>query len=340
MNVGLDLQPTVGMPTGIGEYARGLARAFDALRFSYTALRDERSDLWRFDRRVLWDQLRLPLAARRARVDLLHCTSGTMPLIGSMPIVVTVHDVAWLRVQQHARAYARAYYGPLAARRYRTARRIIVVSAFSRNELLAVVPGIEPARVDVVHPGVAEDLIALDRRPDDRPFILAVGTVEQRKNLAVAIRALRVLPGVELIAVGPATPYRDACERIARELGIDQRVRFCGYIGRAELRDLYARAAVAIVPSKYEGFGFAAAQALCAGVPLIVSTSASLPEVVDGQATLVGPDDDDGWSAALATILGDRTAANRRAAAARIAAAQRFSWEAAARATLEVYGKA
>ena len=70
-------------------------------------------DPWRFDRRVLWDQVLLPLLAARSGADVLHAASGTLPLVRTLPTVVTVHDMAWLRVQSHTRAYARAYFGAL-----------------------------------------------------------------------------------------------------------------------------------------------------------------------------------------------------------------------------------
>ena len=90
-------------------------------------------DPWRFDRRVLWDQLLLPLAAARSGATLLHAASGTMPLIRTLPTVVTVHDLAWHRVQSHTRAYARAYFGQLQSRAYRTAAAIVCDSHFTRK---------------------------------------------------------------------------------------------------------------------------------------------------------------------------------------------------------------
>ena len=339
MWVGFDLQPANGTATGIGEYARELAAALVAQGTELVPLKDARFDLWRFDRRVFWDQVVLPAVASRARIDLLHCTSGTIPLATRLPIVATLHDAAWQRVQHHTRWYARAYFGRIVASRARNVRRVVTVSEFSRREILAAMP-LEPARVDVVDLGVARAIHEICRRPDERPMILAVGTVEPRKNLAVVIRALRELPSAELIAVGPTTPYRDECARIAADLGVAERVRFRGYVERDELLELYARAAIAVVPSRYEGFGLGAAQALCAGVPLVAADATSLPEVVGGAAPLVSPDDSAGWTEAIAAILEDRDAAERHASSVRPAAQRRFSWAACARGTRAVYERA
>jgi glycosyltransferase involved in cell wall biosynthesis len=339
MRIALDAQLTIGSATGIGEYVRGLTAALQGRGAQVLPLKWNGCDPWRFDRRVLWDQVGLPLRASFARVDLLHCASGTMPAVCSVPIVVTVHDVAWLRVQAHARRYARMYFGTFSVAQYKRARRILVDSCFSRDEL-AELTDIDPACVDVVYPGVAEDMMRIERKPDPNPFILAVGTVERRKNLEVVIRALRGLPGASLTSVGPFTPYREECERIARECGVSDRVAFRGYIPRPELLDLYARASAAVVPSVYEGFGYGVAQAMCAGVPFIAANASSLPEAAAGNGVLLGPYDVDAWEKALAACLSDTTAADAQACAARMLAVKRFSWGAAACATIEAYRKA
>lgn len=336
MRVALDAQLTVGTATGIGEYVRGLSSALRKAGVDVVPLEAPNFDPWRFDRRVLWDQALLPARAASARADLLHCASGTMPLVRTLPTVVTVHDVAWLRAQAHARPYARAYFGAFSLALYSRARRIIVDSRFSRDELVALAH-IDPARIDVVYPGVSEEIMRIERQADERAFILAVGTVEKRKNLEVVIRALRDLEGVVLLSIGPSTPYRAECERIARECGVLGRVKFRGYVSREELLQLYAHAAVAVVPSTYEGFGYGVAQALCAGVPCVAAAASSLPEVAGSSAALLDPHDVAAWSKALAAELGNRDAADIRAARARVEAIERFSWEASAAAMVSSY---
>ncbi|GAC1304384.1 MAG: glycosyltransferase family 1 protein [Vulcanimicrobiaceae bacterium] len=345
MRVGLDAQLARGTATGIGEYVTGLAAALRASAIDVVTLESERFDPWRFDRRVLWDQVLLPLAAARARVDVLHCASGTMPYRSPVPIVVTVHDVAWLRVQQHARSYARAYFGAFALGRYARARRIVVDSAFSRDELLATASdagvALVPDSIAVAYPGVAADVMHNPRaRDDDRPFVLVVGTVEARKNLAVLVRALARSPALRIVSVGPPTPYAATCRALARELGVEDRLDLRGYVSRAELLALYGAALVAAVPSHYEGFGYGAAQALCAGVPLIAAATSSLPEVVGDAAALVPPNAVEAWAEALAAIVRDPNGAERRADAQRDAARTRFAWATCARTVAAVYARA
>jgi glycosyltransferase involved in cell wall biosynthesis len=335
MSVALDAQLTVGKATGIGEYVRGLATALHARRFDLVELREPALDPWRFDRRVLWDQVVLPLRARSSGARLLHCAAGTMPLRAATPVVVTVHDLAWHHVQAHAPVYARYYFGFYSLQRYRHAARVLVDSRFTREELLRLDERVEPARVEVVYPGVGADFCALARDGGDGRTILAVGTVERRKNLEVLIRALPSLPDARLIAIGPHTAYAGECVRLARRLHVEDRVEMPGYVARAQLLSLYRRCAVAAVPSRYEGFGYAAAQALCAGVPCVVSDRSSLPELARDDARVVPAEDPQAWTAALAAALrGDDDLA---AARARSGAIARFSWETSAQHTERVY---
>lgn len=336
MIVALDAQLALGTATGIGEYVRGLERALAMSAVDVVPLAEPKLNPWRFDRRVLWDQVVLPAKARRSGADLLHCASGTMPLIRTLPTVVTVHDVAWLRVQQHARPYARWYFGAFSMRRYRSARAIAVDSYFSRGELLSLVDMPEE-RVHVVYPGVAPEFCALVPVRLPAPFVLVPGTVEPRKNLEVLVRALPHVPDVNVVSVGPATPYKAHCEAIACKLGVSDRLTFRGYVDRTELLDLYATCALVAVPSRYEGFGYAAAQAMCAGLPLLVSNTSSLPEVTDAAVPAIEPCDEHAWAREIDAIIRDPGDARRRAHERRAEASTRFAWQNAARAMTAVY---
>ncbi len=301
------------------------------------SLRAAGFDPWRFDRRVVWDQILLPLAAARSGAQLLHCTSGSVPLVCSLPVVVTVHDVAWLRgAQAHAPAYARWYFGTFSAALWKRARRIIVDSAFTRDELVSCTD-VDPERVSVVHPGVDPMFASVSRMPQPAKTVLCVGTVEPRKNAAIVIEALRALPDVRLLCAGPPTPYQTECVQIARRLGVAERVEFLGYVEPARLLELYASCTLAVAPSRYEGFGYAAAQALCAGIPVLAARSSSLVEVVGDDATLLDPGDAGAWSQAIAAILDARQQAEANAAERRPAALARFSWARAAAATAGIY---
>ena len=335
MKVAIDAQLSVGTATGIGEYVRGLIDALRARELDVVPLSEPKLDPWRFDRRVFWDQVLLPQRARQSGADLLHCASGTVPLTAHMPVVATVHDVAWLRVQAHTRPYARYYFGKFSIDRYRGVSAIAVDSEFSRAELLEVMPELDPDRVRVVYPGVSGDFFSIGRNGGDSRTILVVGTVERRKNLEVILSALPSIPHARVVSVGPYTPYQDECAALAASLGVADRIEFRGYVPREELLELYRTCAVVAVPSRYEGFGYAAAQALCAGTPCVVSDRASLPEVVGNDATVVAVDDLTGWIEALGIALHRHRDAS--ALAARENAIARFAWSVSAKKMEKVY---
>jgi len=339
MTVALDAQLTLGTATGIGEYVTGLAQALRDAGTGVVELREPKRDPWRFDRRLLWDQVLLPSRARASGAQVLHCASGTMPLSPPLPTVVTVHDVAWLKVQRHAPAYARYYFGRFALKRYADAKAIAVDSEFSRRELLDVMK-VAPEKIHVVYNGVASDYCNVERQyPSD--IILVPGTVERRKNLEVLIRALPLIGSrMRVVSAGPFTTYRDECFRLAESLGVRDRVEFRGYIGRAALIDLYAKCALVAVPSRYEGFGYAAAQALCAGVPVVVSDQSSLPEVVGGDAPVIPVDDPQAWANAIASIVADPRSVQEHSDAVRARSIERFSWARAASQMQAVYQEA
>jgi glycosyltransferase involved in cell wall biosynthesis len=328
VSVALDAQLAVGTATGIGVYQRDLASALRGRGVDVVTLAAPWLDPWRFDRRVVWDQLLLPLLAARSGARLLHASAGTLPALSSLPTLVTVHDLAWLRVQGHTRGYARAYFGRAMRRLYPRAAAVVTDSAFTRDEYRELIGAHD--ELHVVHPGVDARFARIERRPRERPLLLVVGTVERRKNLVRALEALAAVPDAELIAVGPPTPYLDEVRLRTEALGIADRVALRGYVTRDELDALYASATAALVPSRYEGFGYALAEALCAGLPVIAARSSSLIEVAGDAAPLVDPDDGDGWVDALRALLADRDAAEARAAAARPLAATRFSWNGAA----------
>jgi glycosyltransferase involved in cell wall biosynthesis len=334
LRVALDTQLAVGTATGIGVYERDLARALAAAGVDVRALAAPWLDPWRFDRRVAWDQLLLPALAARSGASVLHAASGTMPAIAPLPVVVTVHDMAWQRVQAHTRGYARAYFGTLMRARYRRAAAVIADSAFSAREVHELTGRDD---VQVVYPGVDERFTRIERAPAAQPFALVVGTIERRKNLLRAVDTVAAIPGLALVAVGPPAPYLDEVRARIAERGVAGRVTLRGYVERAELDALYATATLALVPSRYEGFGYAVAEALCAGLPVIAARSSSLIEVAGPGVPLIDPDDAAGWIDATRALLDARETAQQRAEAARAAAIARFSWTAAAAACIDVY---
>jgi glycosyltransferase involved in cell wall biosynthesis len=172
-----------------------------------------------------------------------------------------------------------------------------------------------------------------------RPYVLAVGTLQSRKNHTGLIRAAARLIAdgmdVDLVIPGAKGWLYDSIFRTVRDLGLEQRVRFLGFVPDADLPALYSGAEVAALVSLYEGFGLPVLEAMACGTPVVTSNVSSLPEVAGGAAVLVDPRDDDAIAAALARCITDSTL--RRDLAERATShLQQFSWEHTARETLTV----
>jgi len=334
IRIALETQFAVGTPTGLGVYASGLARALrEREDVDVVELQDGRFDLWRFDRRVYWDQIRAPALAARAGADVVHFTGGTLPLRRPRRTVLTLHDLAWLRAVNKGRAYVRWYFGALQPRLARGADALVVDTEVGRSDVAAGL-GIDPARIFVAGAGVDDSFFSLQRRPDDPPFALCVGTVERRKDLATAVRALARVPELRLISVGPFTPYADEVRAVAAQLGVSERVELRGYVDAATLRDLYARAAVLAFPSRYEGFGLPPLQALACGLPVAAARIPVVVEVLGDCAAYADPGDVDALAAAFKSALdgvpADRVERGRTRA-------RSFTWSSVAQRMMDVY---
>jgi glycosyltransferase involved in cell wall biosynthesis len=172
-------------------------------------------------------------------------------------------------------------------------------------------------------------------------FILFVSTIEPRKNLPTLLRAYRRLLDGYKLDVGLALVGREGwlyeeIPRLVEELRLTDRVRFLGRVPNEDLLHLYNAAGVLAHPALYEGFGLTPLEAMACGVPVVVADNSSLPEVVGDAGLLIEAEDVDAWAAALWRVLTDdglREELSQKA----LARSRRFSWERAARQTLNIY---
>ncbi|HET9341741.1 MAG TPA: glycosyltransferase family 1 protein [Candidatus Eremiobacteraceae bacterium] len=334
LRVALETQFAVGTPTGLGVYASGLAKALRARDdVEVVELRDDSFDLWRFDRRLYWDQVRAPALAARAKADVVHFTGGTLPLRLTHPTILTLHDLVWVRGVNRGRFYVRWYFGDLQRRLARRADAILVDTEAARVDVADGLD-IDAARIHVVGVGVDDSFFHIERRVDDPPFILCVGTVERRKDLVTAVEAVARIPDVRLVSVGPLTPYADEVRARAARLDVSNRIDLRGYVDHATLRDLYSRAAALVFPSRYEGFGLPPLQALACGLPVVAARIPVTEEVLGDSPVYVEPGDDIGFAVALSSVTSSSDA--RRAEAGR-RQAQTFIWPTVADSIVRCY---
>ena len=285
--------------------------------------------------RLAVEQAWLPWAAARARVDLLHGLAYPTPVAWRGPSALTVHDATpWLYPESMSLG-ARWYYRPLLPVALRRADAVFTVSESAREDLVRAA-GVPREKIAVTPNGVNERFFDAHAPEGPRgPYLLAVGTLEPRKNLPLLLDALRLLRrearDLELVLVGrigwlQSLPLSDLAPH----------VRLAGSVPDEELPALYAGAACFVLPSLYEGFGLPLAEAMAAGVPAVASDIPALREVGGETVRYADPRDAESFARAIRAALDDREGSQLRVAAAR-GRARRFRWESAARATLAVY---
>jgi alpha-1,3-rhamnosyl/mannosyltransferase len=384
MLIGLDAIPLTEPRTGVGHYTFELARALASvspenefeLAYPSTyaaiasphaggrtpspdALAEELPFNLKFERVAVgplgrhWWSVGLPRYAARRGFRLFHGTNYEVPLWRPCARVVTVHDLSLLLLPEthEPRRVRRARRRmPLMARAAdacitptESVRREVCEHLRLAPEKVFVVP--EAAR-KVFRPSLFEATEEVRRRlgvGDD--FLLAVGTIEPRKNLSALVRAFeevaRLRPSIrlQLVVVGHRGWLSDPL--FARLAGSPFRDRLVltGYVTDEDLRALYASCRAFVYPSLYEGFGLPTLEAMACGAPVLASRIPSLSEVTGGAALLFDPKDSDELTRRLVELLEDE-GARRELSRSGLRRASEFSWERAARGTLEVYGEA
>lgn len=302
--------------------------------------------------RIAWEQTVLPLASARAKLDLLHCPVNVRPLISPCPVVITVHDVIFLRYPEAFHPAKRAYLKYMTGWSARHAAHVIAVSEQTRRDVIELL-GVRPERVTTIHNGVGSQFVPIsdDRRREfsldkglSRRTILYVGTLEPRKNLTMLLQAFSELASdsnfndTTLVIGGSKGWYYNEVFATAERLGLmgSGRVRFLGRVPDEELPLWYNIASVFVFPSKYEGFGLPPLEAMACGTPVITSNTSSLPEVVGDAGIMLPPVDPGAWAAGMRLVLGD-VATARELGTGALERSKQFSWDRTARETLDVY---
>jgi glycosyltransferase involved in cell wall biosynthesis len=261
---------------------------------------------------------------------------------GAPPAAVFIHDLAFRVRPAEVPWQQRFYMGSLVPPALRAAAAVLVPSQATRTDLLESypLPGLEE-KLEVVPEGPSNLAGEAAPLPDglEPGFLLAVGTVEPRKNydrLMAAYRRLRArAQAPPLVVAGrPGWEARSTLEVLSREPGVVH----LGHVPGPVLRTLYQNARLLAFPSLYEGFGLPLLDAMCESVPALAADRGSLPELADGAALLVDPEDTDAIAAGLERLLSDEELRQRLVEAGRRRAAE-FTWESAARRTLEILGR-
>ncbi|MGQ9567807.1 MAG: glycosyltransferase family 4 protein [Anaerolineae bacterium] len=293
--------------------------------------------------------LALPLLVARWRADLLHVNYVAPPLC-PCPTVVTVHDISYEFFPDFFSPRDRRMLGTLVPWSARRAARVIAVSEQTRQDLMRVY-GIPGERIAVTHeaavPGFApvRDPAALEetcaRYGIRRPYVLALGNLQPRKNVARLVEAFALareeahLPH-QLVVAGKAQWRESEVLATVERLGLEDAVRFPGYVADEDLPALYSGAGCFAYPSLYEGFGLPPLEAMACGTPVLASHAGALREVVGNAAWVVDPTDVRDIARGLLALLTDPGTAQAYRERG-LAHAATFSWHRLAEQTLEVY---
>jgi glycosyltransferase involved in cell wall biosynthesis len=292
-------------------------------------------------RELAWYPFGLPRRARALGADVLHCPMPLAPRRRVQPAVaLTINDaIPWDHPEWMTRAHAlhaRLVLGPAVRR----AAVVLVPSRHTRDRLLAVLPGLAPERIAVTPYGVDSIFTPGPGPTGAPPYLLAVGTLQPRKNLEAALSAFERLAaqGAEhrLVVVGARGWRDDELLARVRRSPVAARIDLRGRLADDELVRLYRGAACLLYPSRAEGFGFPPLEAMACGAPVVCTPAGSLAEVVADAAPQVDPDDAAGLAAAVAAVLADPEPWRARG----LARAGEFRWERCAALTVEAYAAA
>ncbi len=304
--------------------------------------------------RMLVELLWLPLLARRERIDLLHSLGTTAPFWSRCTRVVTVHDLIYHHYPQTFPRLARAGLEFVVPRAARRSHRVQADSQATKDDLVATY-GIDAGKIDVVHLGLgmsapsevtSESELRERWNLGEQPVVLSVAAALVHKNVDGLLRAFAELTAQEPDGAGPLLVIpghtgreQDRLIELAQSLGIDERVRFTGWIEAADLEGLYRLAACFVYPSKYEGFGLPVLEAMHRGTPVASSHATSLSEIAGDAAAMFDPEDTAAMAAAMRRLLEDEGYAAELIARGHEQAAE-FTWQRAARAAWDSYARA
>lgn len=365
MNIGIEGAILTRSIAGIGFYTCHLVRELARLQGDerYTLFYNRPLPALSFPARLrhgfagprsmhLWAQTRLPGLCRAHGIDLLHSPGQGIPLAYPGKKVLTIHDLSPLLFPEQKDVLSRLIWNVWVPAMARRCDHIITVSDHTRRDVIELL-GMDEARVTRIHEAAGDDYYPepdtertrnwIRQKSLDPGYILAVGTLEPRKNYPFLFRAFaRWLetdnPGATLVVVGQKGWLYDDIFRTVDELGIRRHVRFEGYVrDNHVMRMIYSGARFLAMSPVYEGFWLPGLEALACGTAVLASHTSSIPEIVGSAGTLIHGYDVDEWAEAMQRQwVRTDTEKDRQQ---RVSHARRFSWQQAAIETRNVYRK-
>lgn len=287
-------------------------------------------------REMVWEQVKLPGLARQLGADVVFSSANFGCLALRHQVVVLHNDVSVGLTDP--RWTKKLYWAGLTLLTLLSLARVRRAIAVSHHAATALTFGSRwlNGKIKVIHHGVNRKFSPTPEYCRDR-FILAVSDIYVQKNFEVLVRALALLPGVELRVAGAVIDpwYHGRIVALAEELGVTGRIHFLGRLPMADLQGLYRHCGVFVFPSIAETFGVPLVEAMASGAPVVCSNTSAMPEIVGGAALMVDPRDPVALADNLARVLADEALAADLSTRG-IKRAGDFSWEQTARDTADI----
>ena len=300
----------------------------------------------------LWNRLRFPpIELMGFKADLLHCPDYLIPPTLNKIIILTIHDLAFIRFPQFNFDWFIKKYTKEVKRNARLAKKIVADSKSTKDDIIKFFK-IDPAKVKVVYlasdsqfkklANQEKDKKVLKKYGIDKKYILSAGTIEPRKNYPTLIKAFNYIKhnnndfNYRLVIVG-RTGWKSEATYRERELSpYKDDILFIGRVSDKELVQIYNQAEIFVYPSLFEGFGLPPVEAMSCGLPVIASDSSSLKEVVGNAGIQVPSEDYREISKQILYVLKNEKI-KKKLKEKSLKQAQKFSWEKTARKTLKIY---
>jgi glycosyltransferase involved in cell wall biosynthesis len=305
-------------------------------------------DGWTESRPNLWLNRYLPWVLRRDRIDVFHCPNHFLPKFAAGRTVVTIHDLAYFKMEVYERSVNDAFR-EWTRKALDAAGGVIAISENTRADLHSL--GVDPAKIRLIYGGghvVPEDQIAWRREDELRaqfglrgPYILFLGTLGLRKNVQFLIRAFadlkqRMRLPHKLVIAGKKFMGIEELEALVAELGVGHDVIFTGYVDAWQVPLLYKLADLFVLPTLYEGFTLVTLEAMAYGTPVIATDTSSIREGTGDAALLVPVNDVDALSKAMRDVLTDPALKTSMIEKGKIQQ-RKFTWENCAVETAALY---
>ncbi|MBI5369980.1 glycosyltransferase family 4 protein [Candidatus Uhrbacteria bacterium] len=352
MNIGIDARmsgPTVG-GGGLGRYVEQLICELpnvDSVNRYVLFGKEKAADIPWY---TLKEQILLPAIIDREHLDLIHFPHWNVPILLKTPFVVTIHDLILLEEPKSARAttrhpivYALKYAGfkRVLAHSVSASKKIITVSEATKRSILTHFPNVSEKKIVVIYEGVSPlPPVASSAPLVPDPFLLCVGNAYPHKNLDVLLRAFDQLhvrqPEIHLVFAGRDDVFSRSLQKRAQQSLAQSHIHFIFSPNDEDLSGLYHHAKAYLFPSRIEGFGLPALEAMAAGVPVIASAIPALKEILGDSALFFPVHDPSALALTIEQLLNDPQK-QQTLVQKGFERIKRYSWTAMARQTVQVY---